>query len=321
MKTLFAFLRGIISLALLAALVWIMRDKLAAIGGIIAGADKLLVLLCFILIVIGITMQSYRLKFLLDAQKIHLKAKDLVSLTFIGHFFNNFMPTAIGGDVIKAYYVSNGTEKKLETFASVVIDRMLGIITLMWIALAAFAIQYRQIENKIIIVIIAVVFAGGIVSMGLVFNERMSRVFLFLKRLCTKTALQEKMQRLYEATNKYRHHKALVFNALGLSLAAQFVYFFMTYLLAISIGSNVPFACFLLALPAISTVSMLPSINGLGIRESGFVYFLGGVMGKEKAFALSLLYLGLILAIGLLGGVVFLFKKEFKHMVVSRHSS
>jgi uncharacterized protein (TIRG00374 family) len=226
------------------------------------------------------------------------------------------MPTAIGGDVVKAYYVSNGTEKKLETFASVAIDRMLGVITLMWIALVAFAVQYRQIENKAIIVIIGIVFAGGLVSMGLIFNEKMSRVFLLLKRLSKKDALHKRLQRLYEATNNYRRRKGLVFNALGLSLLAQLLYFFMTYLLALSIGAKVGFLFFLLALPAISTVSMLPSINGLGIRESGFVYFLGSAMGREMAFALSLLYLGLILGISLLGGVVFLFKRKFTHITL-----
>ena len=52
----------------------------------------------------------------MNAQNIFLNIKDVTCLTFVGQFFNNFMPTTIGGDVIKAHYASNVTKKRLETF-------------------------------------------------------------------------------------------------------------------------------------------------------------------------------------------------------------
>jgi uncharacterized protein (TIRG00374 family) len=316
MRKILSFLRIVISAALLAALIWMMKDQLSDIGAIIITANKFLIALSIALIITGMIIQSYRLKFLLDAQEIHLSIKDIIRLTFMGHFFNNFMPTAIGGDVIKGYFVSGGTKKKLETYASIAIDRMLGVITLMWIALVAIAFNYSKLRNKLVILIIAVIFIAGILFTALIFNERAARFFLFLKKALRKFKLDEKMQRLYEATNNYRHHKALIFKALWLSLAAQLVYFFVIYILGVSISGYVPFMFFMLILPLISTVSMLPSINGLGIRESGFIYFLGDAMGREKAFALSLLYLGAILFISLIGGVLFLINKEFNHIQV-----
>ena len=48
---------------------------------------------------------------------------------------------------------------------------------------------------------------------------------------------------------------------------------------------------------------MLPSLNGLGVREGAFVYFLKGYIGPEKACAISILWLGLILVYSVIGGL------------------
>lgn len=64
-----------------------------------------------------------------------------------------------------------------------------------------------------------------------------------------------------------------------------------------------PISRLLLIIPIIWTVSMLPSLNGLGVREGAFVYFLKGYIGTEKAFAISLLWLGLIIFYSIVGGI------------------
>jgi len=320
MKKFFGYFKIIISIALLLALIWFMRDQLKSIGAILLNANKLIISLCLFLLIIGIVIQSYRLKFLLDVQRIHLKIKDIIYLTFIGQFFNNIMPTAIGGDVVKAYFTSNGTDKKLETFTTIVVDRVLGAITIMWIAAVALIFNYKQIENKMVVIAVCVIFAAGTIFTLLLFNKKALKKLLFLKGLLHRLNLEEKLERLQQAINKYSHHKIIIVNALLFSLVAQFIYFFMTYLLALSISAPVSFMFLLLILPIVATISMLPSLNGLGIRESGFVYFLGGVMGHEKAFAFSLLYLGVGVAISLIGGVIFLFKKEFKHIELDKIS-
>jgi len=317
MKNIFNYIKVLISAALLVMLIWIMRDKLAGIGVILAQADKFFILISLCLMIAGMILQSFRLKFLLDAQGVHLTIRDVSLLTFIGQFFNNFMPTSIGGDVVKAYYASGGTKKKLETFTSIAIDRMLGVITLGWVALFALILRPDETANKIVITIIWFTCAVGTVFMAVIFNKKAAKIILLFKKLTKSQKAKDQLQRLYESTHKYRHHKALLFHALWLSLTAQLLFFYMAYLLAISISSKVHFVFLLLNMPAICTVSMLPSLNGLGIRESGFVYFLGGVMGKDNAFALSLLYLGVTLAISLIGGIIFMFKREFKHIIKS----
>ncbi len=62
-----------------------------------------------------------------------------------------------------------------------------------------------------------------------------------------------------------------------------------------------------LVMPIVTVASMLPSLNGLGIREGAYVYFLGGIVGHEQALAISLLWLALFLGVRLSGGLVYLF--------------
>jgi len=315
MKNISKYLKIAVSLALLAALFWIMRDKLLGIVSIIAHAKKPFIAMSVGIFVLCMILQSFRLKLLLDAQGVHIAIRDVTFLTFIGQFFNNFMPTSIGGDVIKAYYASGGTKKKLETFTSVLIDRVLGVITLSWIALAALFLYPDDIANKIVVVIIIIMCVIGTVFTAVIFNKKAARIIVFFERFFKSPRIKDQLQRLYEATHKYRHHKMLLLHAIWISFIAQLMFFYMAYLLAIAISSGVSFTFLMLNMPAISAASMLPSLNGLGIRESGFVYFLGGVMGKTNAFALSLLYLGVMLVMSLVGGVIFLFKREFKHII------
>lgn len=320
MKNIFNYLKVLISIALLVALAWIMRDKLSGIGVIIKGADKMFVLAALGLLMFGMILQAFRLKILLDAQSIHLSIKDLIFLTFIGQFFNNFMPTSIGGDVVKAYYASGRSKKKLETFTAVAVDRMLGVITLVWISVFAFIFGRQQAVNKMVIFIVCFMAMAGTLFMAVIFNKKAAKIFLWFKNIVRSHRRKDHLQRLYDATNQYRRHKLYIFHALWLSLVAQLFFFYMAYILAISISSRVSFLFLLKALPAISTISMLPSVNGLGIRESGFVGFLGNVMGRDNAFALSLLYLGVTLIASMLGGIIFLFKREFKHIIKSEVS-
>ncbi len=315
MKRFFNLIKIFISIALLALLFWMVKDKLTAIACIIKSANKALVVCSFAVMISGMILQSFRLKILLDIQKVHLRIKDLIQLTFIGQFFNNFMPTAIGGDVIKAYYASGKSAKKLETFGSIALDRILGVITLMWIALIGLLVCHNYIAAKrAVIIIIGIISAAGVLFMAFVFNETAAKAILLLRKAVKKENFKEKITRLYQITANYRRHKKAVLSTFLLSVVAQFAFFYMAYLLALSISSDISFVVLMVILPVISAVSMLPSINGLGIRESGFVYFLSDKIGTDKAFALSILYLGATISVSLIGGIIFLFKREFKHL-------
>jgi len=310
LKKILPYLRILVSLGFIVLLVWIMRDKLGEIGEVLLRTNLSLFFACWAAYVFVIFFQSFRLQLILAAQDIRLSLLKIFRLSLLGLFFNNFLPTVVGGDAVKAVYASGATNKKLESFTAVFVDRLLGLVTMMFLAIIALCASYGSIENKAVFAIVGAMFAISFIFTILIFNRSLARKFGFLKPLLKRFNLEDKLRRLYEAANKYRRHKKLIIYALLLSISLQIVSILAVSFLGISISANVRIVRFFLAIPVVSAVSMLPSINGLGIREGGFVYCLGPYTGVENAFALSLVWLAMYLGTSLFGGVVFAFEKR-----------
>jgi uncharacterized membrane protein YbhN (UPF0104 family) len=98
---------------------------------------------------------------------------------------------------------------------------------------------------------------------------------------------------------------------MGLSVVGQSASILVLYAMSLALGAHAPLMYFFLLVPVVHLVSMLPSLNGLGIREGAYVYFLGPYIGKEYALALGILWLGLLFLLSLLGGVVYLLRQDY----------
>ncbi|MDO8603050.1 MAG: lysylphosphatidylglycerol synthase transmembrane domain-containing protein [Candidatus Omnitrophota bacterium] len=296
-------LRFIVSFGLLFLLAWIMRKDAKEVIGIFKNSDKTLLLFAVLVNIPLSVSVAYRLKLLMSGQKILLSMKDAIYLTFIGYFFNNFLPTAIGGDIAKAYYASKKTNNKVASYAAVVADRLLGLIATLLVALTGLLFIGKSIDNKFILWVVP--FAFILVALAIFFllrkNNRLSEVSPAGKGLFNK--IKEKLLKLYRAVNLYRNSPVILVKGIALSLLLQVLSIISIYLFILCVGGNMPLFRLFLIIPLVWAVSMLPSINGLGVREGSFIYFLKGYIGPEKAFAISLLWLGLIMIYSLIGGI------------------
>ena len=296
-------LRFVVSFGLLFLLVWIMRKDAKEVIGIFKGSDKMLILLALLINIPLSIAVAYRLKLLMSGQKISLSIKDAVYLTFIGYFFNNFLPTAIGGDIAKAYYASKKTNNKVASYAAVVADRLIGLIATLMVALAGLLFIGKSIDNDFIIwgVLVAFILVVLVIFFLLKKNKRPVKVSSGGKGVFNK--IKEKSLKLYTAVNLYRNSPGILVKGIALSLLLQMLSIANIYLFVLCVGGNMPLFRLFVIIPLVWAVSMLPSINGLGVREGAFVYFLKGYIGPEKAFAVSLLWLGLIMLCSLIGGI------------------
>lgn len=84
---------------------------------------------------------------LLRTQSIYIDYWPAVRLHFLGLFYNNFMPSSVGGDVIRAWYVTKHTEKKFEAALSVLVDRVIGLVSTLIIA-AFFSAVFLRAEIR-----------------------------------------------------------------------------------------------------------------------------------------------------------------------------
>src|SRR5260221_1610098 len=87
-----------------------------------------------------------RWQMILRVRELELPLARVTSIFFVGQFFNAFMLGSTGGDVVKAWYVAHDTHhKKAEAVATVVVDRLIGLLALFVIALFMMAIYHARV--------------------------------------------------------------------------------------------------------------------------------------------------------------------------------
>ena len=114
-----------------------MRKDAGNIAASLAGVNFSIIGICAVLVVVNVSLQGYRLKIIFLGEDIDITLRRSLELTFVGYFFNNFMPTAVGGDIVKAHYAGVSSGKRVESYASVFMDRMIGLYTFITVAAIA----------------------------------------------------------------------------------------------------------------------------------------------------------------------------------------
>jgi len=311
-----ALLRGVISLALIAYVVYKFQDKLPEVGHRLATANLWLVGVAVLLFWLAMLINAYKWWTLLRAQKVEVPFLSMANFTFVGFFFNNILPANIGGDVMRGYGLAKYTEENAGAAASVVLDRLIGLSAYMSVA-AVSALAVVFLTNRpdlwpLAAVAVAALLALIIIGAFLI-SRRISRT---VSRLLHHGIL-EKVAGIWDslaaAFELYRfQYKTLAF-AFLIGLTGIATTSMVNYVLSLALGGGIPLLYIFLFTPLIALVLIIPiSIGGVGLGQVAYPYFYGlvGIPG-ELAIALSLFVLGVQIFCSLPGGVLWLlWKKE-----------
>ena len=262
-------------------------------------------LFSFLLQLVAIGVISYRLKLIFNTQGLFLSLTESVELCFLGIFFNNFLPTAAGGDLPKAYYAYKKTKKKVESFACVIGDRIVGLFSLVLLALVGVFFLWRDL-NRTVKSAVVLLFAVSIILLSFLFSRTMAKSLQFLFTPFKNRGWDKKLEKVYHFLHTFSGNKKLLLQALFLSMVCHILAVTTFYLLIQGLSASFPYLKLFVILPLVFSLSMLPSLNGLGIREGAFVYFLGGSIGTHSAFALSILWLAILAIQSVIGGLYYL---------------
>ncbi len=280
-KRWWALARLLISLSALALV--LSTTGLSRIGDSLLHAAPAPILLALLLFLIGIVVRAARWRALLNALGIRLPFSRLVYLYFVGTFFNAFLPSGLGGDVIRVVELAQEAEAAA-ALGTVVVDRMTGLMVLLAMALAAlpFGGALLPLETRLTIGGIAL---GGLVGGGLVLQGAWLR--RLTRRLPGPLALSGEglLARTYAAVTACGWRA--VAQALGYSLVFNTLLVLLNYLAAYAVGMRLALTYFVLFVPILSLTLMLPiSIGGLGVRE-GVAVFLFTQAGVDQATAVA----------------------------------
>lgn len=250
---------------------------------------------------------------ILKAQGLNIGFRRSLTLYFIGHFFNSFMPGAVSGDFVKAYFVSKETHHlKTEAVSTVFIDRIMGLLALIMltivIMLARLDFFLAYTETKIALVFNVILFFSALVGFLVVFRKNLFEQWTFFKRLEQKTALGGMIKKVYDSFHLCMNHPALLMQTVGISLVNHVVFILHIYIMGIALEIDQSFMTFLTVFPIINAVASIPvTPGGLGTREAATVFMLGVVgVTQAKAIPLSLLIYATMLIWSMVGGIVYM---------------
>lgn len=310
-KWFFFSLRIFVSVSLLALLFWLMRNNLDQLLQILCSVKIGQFLIAMLVGFFGLVVSGLRLKTLFLVHDIKFNIIEITQLTFIGFFFNNFMPSTIGGDMVKVYYVRKRCNGFIRPLSTMLVDRVLGLTTLIFLSGLSLLVWGHLIENIMARWIIVVLILTLSLFMIFFSSEKFARKFMFLLKFVHFLNIEEKLRQVYRTIAVFRKSKQLLL-ALFFSFFAQIALIFGTYILALSLSIELPLYIFFMLIPLIGVTSSLPSINGLGIREGAFIYFFKDFINTELAFALSILFLAQIIVVSIAGGLVYLSGVDIK---------
>jgi len=309
-QTAFTLLKIVIGTGLIVLLIRII--PLREVATHLRNANIYYLLLATGLLLSGLLVGPVRWSGLLSTKGIHIPLRKLASYFYIGLFFNNFLPTIVGGDVARATYVALESDKRSEAFASTVVDRAIGFLALTVIVLfVTLTFSHLVLDKSIFVVLVLVIFCITVL-VSLFFNRSIfNRLVGVLPRI-RFYKLGSRLASLYSSIYSYREHKSPCLIAFGLSIVLQSALIMSNCFLGYSVGVRISPVYYFLFIPLISFMSMIPlSPNAIGIRESGYVLLFSQIgVTRSQALSLSFLNLFLVLLAALIGGICFLFQKE-----------
>ena len=222
---------------------------------------------------------------------------------FKGTFFNQVLPSSIGGDAVRMIDLTRKGYNKKEAFYDVFVDRVIGLVGLLVLNFIASIIFYGTFPSDFSRLIIFISLAGIAGFFSLFLFQRM--------HFLAKYKLLNLLHRLSVRLNDLYSSKSVLIKHIAISVAVHFLSVLTIYGISLSIDAHISFQMLLIAVPPVFLLTIVPiSLAGWGIREGAMVgiFMLVGA-NPTKVLAMSILY-GLLLIISALPGSYFWIKNK-----------
>jgi uncharacterized protein (TIRG00374 family) len=310
-KTLFTLLKVAVSLGILAYIFFGVVD-IHQLWAELKTADPLYFAAAIVVYFLVQGLSAWRWYVLLKPQGIDVPFSRVLAYYFLGMYFNFFLPSAIGGDVVKVYYLNKETKQLSASTTSVFFDRDIGMGGLVLIALVTACMAnpaHMKINGLPLVPIFALIAVGFLLANLAIFYRPSYNLLHRILTLVKMKKVDDKVERLFTSVNVYRKRWGLITATMLMSLGVQVGCALVNLLAAKAIGlDKAGLMDYLVFIPAIGLISMIPiSVGGTGIREGAYIWMFASIgVPEHQALALSLLWLGVIAITSLPGGVVYI---------------
>ncbi|MGA2916339.1 MAG: flippase-like domain-containing protein [Sedimentisphaerales bacterium] len=255
----------------------------------------------FGIFVVGQIILAFRWWLLLRTQSIIISFFTVVKLYFIGLFYNNFMPGSVGGDLIRAWYVTQNTNKRFKAALSVLVDRVIGLFSILLMA-SFFYIVFLTSEDRrkiseenfvrivgnhsnillwfVIVALVVSALAFIFKSGRIIFGKIFSKIYFYSA---------ETLKKLYDAIVIYCSKPLAIIAAFGLTFFLLVLTITGFWILGRNIGIKVGLEYYYVFFTLTWVLGSVPiSIGGVVVVEGLLAYMFINFAGVEPEAALAL---------------------------------
>ena len=288
------------------------QTSLAKIGDVLKTVNPYWLVLAFSLHALGLTISAYRWQILARAQGDEVPLAFLAKSYLVGTFFNNFLPTRFGGDVVRIWDGSLYSKSLVKSSAIVLVERFTGIIVLF--LFAVFASLFRIDMARRIPVIWAALLLGlaGLLLIAAFFLPVFARRLAAFRLHGFPDKARNKILKFRETILHYRSQKGPFFKATFWAFLLQLNVILYYFLIGRAVHLDIPLVDYFIFIPIVLVIQIIPiTINGLGLREGAYIeifkYY--GILPRT-AVSFSLIDVAFNLVLGAIGGTIYVLRKR-----------
>jgi uncharacterized protein (TIRG00374 family) len=290
------------AVSVLVVLFLLSRVDVGSLKDSLTRARLSLVVLAFAILLVGLVVNAFRWQVFLKPLGLALSVSELIRLTFVGTFFNAFLPTGFGGDAYKSFMMGGEVASMSEPLATVFLDRLAGLVGLSLLALAGSVARFGSGDRGPVTV------AASLLSFAILMLSGLAlRLAPGSKRRGASSRLGARVRTFARAFATAGRERQAVRRGALVGIASALLLVAVNALLAAALEITVPLSAFAGIVLIATLMTIVPlSINGLGFREGAYVWCLAAYgIGHEQALAFAVLVLAVTLASCAVGGIVY----------------
>ncbi len=265
--------------------------------------------LAFVIMFSGLVLSAYKWKVLLEIHKIFYKYFNLLSYYLIGFFFNNFLPTNIGGDSYRLYKTYNNSTTKSGAILAIFSERITGILALLIIGFLGGVFSFFENRNEISLSYIkwfGYIFAASIPFLILFFWKYRIIADFLKKKLPSKIVL------FLEHIKDYTKEPKKIIWVFIISFLFQSMIVASRFVLIKAVGADIAISNLALTVALATITALIPlTINGIGLMDGAYIYMFHKFgVGLEQAALVMVFIRALNIVISIIGGIIYMIEKK-----------
>jgi glycosyltransferase 2 family protein len=273
----------------------------------IADANLAYLALSFAIMAATVVPMAWRWQLLLRAKGIRDELPWLTRAYFVSYAAGQILPTSIGGDAMRIFEASRRHPGSGGPVAgSVLLERALGGTATLMLAAVGLALAWGEYDIGAYLWIEATFVAGTLVLAVVLFSRSLRGPLARLVPLLRRVWLERPARAVYEGIHSYRENVWLLIGVLALTVFVQAFRVLAIWLAGKAVGVDLSPRPYYVMGPLLFLVILLPfTINGLAVRESFFVSFLGKLgVDSDAAFATGFLFFLVTLLLSVPGALI-----------------